>query len=629
MCGGNLEIKDGDLTCTCEYCGTKQTLPKLTSEIKANLYDRANHFRRNNDFDKAMSIYEKILNEDKTDAEAYWSLVLCLYGIEYVKDPQTGKMIPTINRTQYTSIYSDENYKSAIHYADSMQKSIYKEEAKTIDSIQKNILEISKKEEPFDIFICYKETDDSGRRTPDSVLANDLYHQLTIEGYKVFFSRITLEDKLGTAYEPYIFAALNSSKVMVVIGTKPEYFNAVWVKNEWSRYLTLIKNGEDKTLIPAYRDMDPYDLPEDFSHLQALDMSKLGFMQDLIRGIKKIVTQNTIPQNEKVINSNTDLQQQLEMLQQQLKQQQLQSNSNITALLQRGNMALEDKDWKKSDDFFEEVLNQDAQCAEAYLGKLLAKNTSTTFDEYIDSIINKYDKPETKMIEVCKPNQNHIEKIANEYYIPSYYEKKDIIAEYYKFDRTIEIIDINSILKNKDDAINHIKQDSLFKRTQQYANNKTLEIINSGLAKINEHYEQNRETAEKHNKNEIFNLTDKYNKHIKATDEIIKKNKVKAIELMEQNYQRAIEMFNIANSLWDYNSVKTEFMNLAEYKNATEFIQKCNDYIEMYKKNQVYYDLEKVIAFEKSKRKQDTVVIAIFIVVPIILILVIIIINNF
>lgn len=122
------------------------------------------------------------------------------------------------------------------------------------------------------------------------MLANDLYHQLTQEGFKVFFARITLEDKLGTAYEPYIFAALNSAKVMVVLGTKPEYFNAVWVKNEWSRYLALVKtSGGRKLLIPAYKDMDPYDLPEEFSHLQAQDMGKLGFMQDLIRGIKKIV----------------------------------------------------------------------------------------------------------------------------------------------------------------------------------------------------------------------------------------------------------------------------------------------------------------------------------------------------
>ena len=36
--------------------------------------------------------------------------------------------------------------------------------------------------------------------------------------------------------------------------------------------------------------MDPYDLPEEFSHLQAQDMSKLGFMQDLTHGIKKILS---------------------------------------------------------------------------------------------------------------------------------------------------------------------------------------------------------------------------------------------------------------------------------------------------------------------------------------------------
>ncbi len=58
---------------------------------------------------------------------------------------------------------------------------------------------------------------------------------------------------------------------MVVIGTKPEYFNAVWVKNEWARFLAHIKNGADKILIPAYKDMDPYDLPEEFSNLQAQD----------------------------------------------------------------------------------------------------------------------------------------------------------------------------------------------------------------------------------------------------------------------------------------------------------------------------------------------------------------------
>ena len=264
MCGGDLDVVDGMSVAECEYCGTKQTLPKLNDNEKEIMYERAGHFRRNNEFDKAMGIYEKILDIDNTDAEAYWSLVLCEYGIEYVEDPSTHKRVPTVNRAQFTSVFMNENYKSAIQYADAYQRSIYEEEAKNIDNIQKGILEISQNEEPFDVFICYKETDEHGRRTHDSVLANDLYHQLTQEGFKVFFSRITLEDKLGAAYEPYIFAALNSAKVMVVIGTKPEYFNAVWVKNEWARFLAQIKNGADKILIPAYKDMDPYNLPKNF-----------------------------------------------------------------------------------------------------------------------------------------------------------------------------------------------------------------------------------------------------------------------------------------------------------------------------------------------------------------------------
>ena len=356
MCGGDLHPAENATTCECEFCGTVQTLPKLDNDRRANLYDRANHFRRSNEYDKAMSIFEQILQEDRTDAEAYWSLVLCRYGIEYVEDPTTHKRVPTVNRVQFTSILADEDYHSALEYADAEQKRLYEAEAKTIDGIQKGILEISKKEKPFDVFICYKETDVDGKRTPDSVLANDLYHQLTREGFKVFFSRITLEDKLGQQYEPYIFAALNSAKVMVVLGTKPEYFNAVWVKNEWSRYLSLIKAGANKTLVPAYKDMDPYDLPEEFSHLQAQDMSKLGFMQDLIHGIKKL-SQSEKPAEPVVIQQTVTGA----------------NGSNLNALLDRAFMALEDGEWEKADDFCEKALNLDARNARAYVGKLLAE----------------------------------------------------------------------------------------------------------------------------------------------------------------------------------------------------------------------------------------------------------------
>ena len=350
MCGGDLNIAPDNRLCICEYCGTQQTLPRLDTEKKENLYARANHFRRNNDFDKAMSLYETILNEDTSDAEAYWSIVLCRYGIEYVVDPASNKRVPTCHRTQFSSIFTDPDYKKALEFADVGQKQVYETEAGAIDKIQKDILAISQKEDPFDIFICYKETDESGKRTVDSVLAQDIYFRLVNEGYKVFFSRITLEDKLGQAYEPYIFSALNTSKVMVVVGTKPEFFNAVWVKNEWSRFLAMIKTGENKIIIPAYRDMDPYEIPEEFSHLQAQDMSRIGFMQDLLHGITKLLQKNEGPSPAPAPASTAGAE---------------------VPIIRRALLNIEDGDFEKASELLENALNMNPENAEIYVAQLL------------------------------------------------------------------------------------------------------------------------------------------------------------------------------------------------------------------------------------------------------------------
>ena len=74
---------------------------------------------------------------------------------------------------------------------------------------------------------------------------------------------------------------------MLAVGTDYEYYNAVWVKNEWSRYLALIAAGQKKALIPCYKNIDAYDMPKEFARLQAQDMGKVGAMQDLLRGIER------------------------------------------------------------------------------------------------------------------------------------------------------------------------------------------------------------------------------------------------------------------------------------------------------------------------------------------------------
>lgn len=363
MCGGSLERLNNETVVTCDYCGTTQTLPKTSDDNIANLFNRANNLRLKCEFDKAAQIYEKIVEQDDSEAEAHWGIVLCKYGIEYVEDPQTNKRIPTCHRTLFEAIATDADYQAAIDYSDTIQQGVYQAEAKAIDRIQKDILAVVKNEKPFDVFICYKETDASGKRTRDSVIANEIYHQLTTEGYKVFYAAITLEDKLGQEYEPYIFAALNSAKVMLVVGTQPEYFSAVWVKNEWSRFLQLMKSDRSKLLIPCYRDMDPYDLPDEFAYLQAQDMGKIGFINDLIRGIQKVIKKEEPKPN---VETNT-------VVKTVPTQNTAAMGASAYTYMKRVALFLENRDWGGADEYCEKVLDIDPENADAYVGKLMAK----------------------------------------------------------------------------------------------------------------------------------------------------------------------------------------------------------------------------------------------------------------
>ena len=363
MCGGALEVGEGLTVCECEYCGSKQTVPAGNDEKIAKLFERANRLRFNNEFDKAYSVYETIIGEDPEAAEAYWGLVLCKYGVEYVDDPATFDKVPTCHRSSFESVMDDENFEQVMETADTAARVVYREQAKQIEDIRKGIIEVSGKEKPYDIFICYKETAEDGQRTIDSVLAQDVYDALTDKGYRVFFSRITLEDKLGTEYEPYIFAALNSAKVMLAFGTSYDNYNAVWVKNEWQRYLKLMEKDKEKHLIPCYKDIDAYDLPKEFARLQAQDMGKVGAIQDLLRGIEKIVP---LKKEKKFSNESVDMPS---------------NRSNADGYIERAYLLIEDKNYQKADECLEDALNISPKDVRIYIAKILIERKLTSISE--------------------------------------------------------------------------------------------------------------------------------------------------------------------------------------------------------------------------------------------------------
>lgn len=365
MCGGALEIGDNQSVATCEYCGTQQTLPKLNDEKKVALFSRANNLRIKSEFDKAAGIYESIIAEFRDEAEAYWGLVLCKYGIEYVDDGK-GSRVPTCHRTLPVTIMEDDDFQQACEYADITAKVIYCDEAKVIDRIQKNILKIALNEEPCDIFICYKEIDDiTGSRTEDSLIAQDIYTELLKDGYRVFFSRVSLRDVAGTEYEPYIYSALSSARIMLAIGTKHDYYDAVWVKNEWSRFISMMGDDSSKVLIPCFKNMDAHDMPKEFKNMQALDMGDVTFFGSLTESIERIIGKNANKNVKETIVFNNEV-------------------VDVVPLLERGFLFLEDKEWNRADSIFEMVLNKDPRNANAYLGKLMADLEISKFENLSD-----------------------------------------------------------------------------------------------------------------------------------------------------------------------------------------------------------------------------------------------------
>ncbi|MCI8513564.1 MAG: TIR domain-containing protein [Lachnospiraceae bacterium] len=353
LCGGNIEIT-GESHGICDSCGSEVTLPKIDDDKRADMYNRGNHFRQIGDFDRAYSAYEHIIADDESDAEAHWCLTLCRYGVEYVKDPRSGDYKPTVSRMSYERVLDDPDYLAALEASDEYTKELYRKEARKIDRIQSRYLEISRREAPYDVFICFKAQEENGQRTKGSVLAQEIYENLTEKGFKVFFSRITLEGMSGEEYEPYIFAALHSAKVLLLTADKPEQLEARWVKNEWSRYLSMMDKDRSKHIVPVFVDMSPYDFPPEIPTVQGQDMSRVGAMQDLVRGVSKL-TGRTV---ETLAAAGA-------------------AGVTTGKLLIRAKQAVEDQDFEEANRLLEEVLNRDPENGEAYYFGLLAKREIT------------------------------------------------------------------------------------------------------------------------------------------------------------------------------------------------------------------------------------------------------------
>ena len=521
MCGSNLDIGDSITVCKCEKCGTSQTVPDIEDDKELKLFERAGRLRFNCDFDKAAGIYNTITDSYTEEAEGYWGLILCKYGIEYA-DNASGKKVPVCHRISYDSVMDDEDFELVMENSDSESRAIFREEAKIIEENRKKYIQIAESEQPYDIYISYRAKDDNGDKTAVSEIAGHLYNKLTSARYRVFLSEAALKGKKQSDCEPYIYSALNSANVMLALGTSYDDYNNVWVKNEWNRYLEIAEKNKNKCLIPCYKDVDEYDIPKEFAGLKVCQLGNDDTFNNIMAEIANVVKQESVnqpaPKPEKAEPAEEIELEEIEIIE----------PVDINKLLDEGFSAISDKNWKKANKLFFHVLDEEPDNSKAYWGQLLVQQECTNAREmadnlYLQVIGNTSDN--TYELEIRDRRQEIKDKypVANLFSEEEYANLFDV---HFNYQSGVENTK-SAIAANNEHYI--LSDNELFKRAKQNADAEVTAGIEEFVANVNRHLDEI-----------LKNVTEKEQQEIEAA----RQQETAYFSKLEDAFKKADDMAN-------------------------------------------------------------------------------------
>lgn len=537
MCGSNLEIEDSITVCKCEKCGTSQTVPDIEDDKELKLFERAGRLRFNCDFDKAAGIYDTITDSYPEEAEGYWGLILCKYGIEYADDA-SGKKIPVCHRTSYNSVMDEEDFELVMENSNSESRAIYREEAKIIEETRKEYIRIAESEQPYDIYISYRAQDDTGDKTPVSEIAGHLYNKLTSAGYRVFLSETVLKGKKWADCEPYIYSALNSANVMLALGTSYDDYNDVWVKNEWNRYLEIAEKNKNKCLIPCYKDVDEYDVPKEFAGLKVCQLGNDDTFNNIIAEIANVVKPESVNQPAPQAEPAEEI---------ELEEIEITEPVDINKLLDEGFAAIADKNWKEANKLFFQVLDEEPDNSKAYWGQLLVQQECTNAREmadnlYLQVIGNTSDN--TYELEIKDRRQEIKDKypVANLF---SEEEYENLFDVHFNYQSGVENTK-SAIAANNEHYI--LSDNELFKRAKQNADAEVEAGIEEFVANVNRHLEEILKNVTEQEQQEIEAARQQETAYFSKLEDAFKK----ADDMANANLSNSEAEYQKDHDLWEY-----------------------------------------------------------------------------
>ena len=601
MCGSNLEIEDSITVCKCEKCGTSQIVPDIEDDKELKLFERAGRLRFNCDFDKAAGIYNTITDSYPEEAEGYWGLILCKYGIEYVDDA-SGKKVPVCHRISYDSVMDDEDFELVMENSDSESRAIFREEAKIIEENRKKYIRIAESEQPYDIYISYRAKDDNGDKTAVSEIAGHLYNKLTSAGYRVFLSEAALKGKERSDCEPYIYSALNSANVMLALGTSYDDYNDVWVKNEWNRYLEIAEKNKNKCLIPCYKDVDEYDIPKEFAGLKVCQLGNDDTFNNIMAEIANVVKPASInqpaPEPEKAEPAEEIELEEIEIIE----------PIDINKLLDEGFAAISDKNWKKANKLFFQVLDEEPDNSKAYWGQLLVQQECTNAREmadnlYLQVIGNTSDN--TYELEIRDRRQEIKDKypVANLFSEEEYANLFDV---HFNYQSGVENTK-SAIAANNEHYI--LSDNELFKRAKQNADAEVAAGIEEFVANVNRHLDEILKNVTEQEQQEIDEARQQETAYFSKLEDAFKK----ADDMANANLSNSEAEYQKDHDSWEYEKDNLEEARQQWVKDVEEKQKEHDEWLavngaaieEWNAKKKEYNDNKQKLEYELKRLQED------------------------
>lgn len=598
MCGSNLEIEDSITVCKCEKCGTSQTVPDIEDDKELKLFERAGRLRFNCDFDKAAGIYNTITDSYPEEAEGYWGLILCKYGIEYA-DNASGKKVPVCHRISYDSVMDDEDFELVMENSDSESRAIFREEAKIIEETRKEYIRIAESEQPYDIYISYRAQDDNGDKTPVSEIAGHLYNKLTSAGYSVFLSEAALKGKKQSDCEPYIYSALNSANVMLALGTSYDDYNDVWVKNEWNRYLEIAEKNKNKCLIPCYKDVDEYDIPKEFAGLKVCQLGNDDTFNNIMAEITNVVKPESVNQPAPQTEPAEEI---------ELEEIEIIEPVDINKLLDEGFAAISDKNWKEANKLFFQVLDEEPDNSKAYWGQLLVQQECTNAREmadnlYLQVIGNTSDN--TYELEIRDRRQEIKDKypVANLFSEEEYANLFDV---HFNYQSGVENTK-SAIAANNEHYI--LSDNELFKRAKQNADAEVAAGIEEFVANVNRHLDEILKNVTEQEQQEIEAARQQETAYFSKLEDAFKK----ADDMANANLSNSEAEYQKDHDSWEYERDNLEEARQQWVKDVEEKQKEHDEWLavngaaieEWNAKKKEYNDNKQKLEYELKRLQED------------------------